>query len=78
MPTFVPHYLLLLAKEAAAGWRLSLICQAHFSRDGVSLFQATVSNRPRLPNLGHGQNKRQTIVFSRCQLLTGTLGLSYL
>jgi hypothetical protein len=27
MPTFVPHHLLLLAKEAAAGRRRSLICR---------------------------------------------------
>jgi hypothetical protein len=77
MPTFVPHHLLLLAKEAAAGRRRSLICRAHFSRDGVSLFQATVSNRPRPPNSGHGECKRQTVVFPRCQLRTGTLGLTY-
>jgi hypothetical protein len=78
MPTFVPHDLLLLAKEAAAGRHLSLICRAHFSRYGVSLFQATVSNRPRPPNSGHGECKRRTVVFLRCQLRSGTLGLSYL
>jgi hypothetical protein len=49
MPTFVPHDLLLLPKEAWAGRRRSVICRAHFSRDSVSLFQATVSNHPRPP-----------------------------
>jgi hypothetical protein len=73
MPTFVPHHLLLLAKEAAAGRRRSLICRAHFSRDGVFLFQATVSNRPRPPNSRHCECKRQTVVFPRCQLRTGSL-----
>jgi hypothetical protein len=77
MITFVPHHLLLLANEAAAGRLRSLICRAHFLRDGVSLFQATVSNHPRNPNSGHGECKRRTVVFPRCQLRTANLGLSW-
>jgi hypothetical protein len=74
VPTFVPHHLLLLlTKEDAAGRRRSLIYRLHFSRDGVSLFQATVSDRPRPPDLGHCEMHRKTVVFSRCQLRTGTL-----
>jgi hypothetical protein len=75
VPTFVLHHLLLLTKEAAAGWRHSLICRAHFSRDGVSLFQATVSDRPRPPDSRHCEMQRKTVVFPRCQLRTGTLDL---
>jgi hypothetical protein len=78
MPTFVSHHLLLLANEAASGRHRSLTCRAHILRDGVSFFQATVLNRPRPPNLGHGECKRRTVVFLGCQLRTGTLGLSYL
>jgi hypothetical protein len=50
MPTFVPHNLLLLPKDAAASRHRSLICRAHFSMDGASLFQVSVSNCPRPPN----------------------------
>jgi hypothetical protein len=75
VPTFILHHLLLLIKEAAAGRRRSLICRPHFSRDGVSLFQATVSDRPRPPDLRHCEMQRKTVVFPRCQLRTSTLDL---
>jgi hypothetical protein len=64
MPNFVPHDLLLLPKEAATGRRRSQICRAHFSRDGVSLFQATVSNRPR-PRIPDMVNASGKPLFSR-------------
>ena len=58
---------LLLTKELlAAGRRLRPLSNlpAHFSRDGVSLFQATVSNRPEPPIPGHCEMQPKPL-FSR-------------
>jgi hypothetical protein len=63
---------LLITKRVAAGRRSSPLSNlpVHFSRDGVSLFQATVSNRPEPPNPGHCEMQRRTVVFPKCQLRT--------
>jgi hypothetical protein len=63
----------LLTKELlAAGRRPRPLSNlpAHFSRDGVSLFQATVSNQPDPLIPGHCEMQAETVVFMKCQLRT--------